>query len=40
MLSRFLEAELPRLDALTEPPEAESDVEALNRLFRRHALAA
>jgi predicted nucleotidyltransferase len=39
-LSRFLEAELPRLDALTKPTETESDVEALNRFFRRHALAA
>ena len=39
-LSRFLEAELPRLDALKEPDEAAGDVEELNGFFRRYALLA
>jgi len=39
-LSRFLEAELPRLEALAEPSEAGGDVEALNGFFRRYALGA
>ena len=37
-LSRFIEAELPRLDALKEPEDAAGDVEELNRFFRRYAL--
>jgi hypothetical protein len=37
-LSRFIEAELPRLEALTEPAEAAGDVEELNGFFRRYAL--
>jgi predicted nucleotidyltransferase len=37
-LSRFLEAELPRLEALREPDEVAGDVEELNGFFRRHAL--
>jgi predicted nucleotidyltransferase len=40
VLSRFVEAELPRLDALKEPDDAAGDVEELNRFFRRQALAA
>jgi uncharacterized protein len=40
VLSRFIEAELPRLDALNEPEEALGDVDELNRLFRRYALAS
>ena len=39
-LSRFLEAELPRLDALREPEDASGDVEELNGFFRRYALLA
>jgi len=39
-LSRFIEAELPRLQALTEPDDAAGEVEKLNDFFRRHALAA
>jgi len=38
-LSRFIAAELPRLEALAEPEESAGDQEELNRLFRRHALA-
>ena len=34
-LSRFIEAELPRLEALNEPDEAAGDVEELNGFFRR-----
>jgi len=37
-LSRFIEAELPRLDALKEPEDAAGDVEELNGFFRRYAL--
>jgi predicted nucleotidyltransferase len=40
VLSRFIEAELQRLDALNEPPETAGDVEDLNRFFRRYALVA
>lgn len=39
-LSRFLEVELARLDAIGEPPEAEPDSEELNRFFRRYAAGA
>ena len=39
-LSRFIEAELPRLEALNERDEFAGDVEELNRFFRRYALAA
>lgn len=39
-LSRFLEVELARLEALTEPAEVAGDVEKLNRFFRRYALPA
>ena len=38
-LSRFIEAELPRLEALNEPDEAAGEVEELNGFFRRYALA-
>lgn len=38
-LSSFIESELARLDALNEPEEAGGEVEALNRFFRRYALA-
>lgn len=38
-LSRFLEAELARLDALAKPDDSSGDLEAMNRLFRRYALA-
>jgi len=38
-LTRFIEVELSRLDALNEPPEAAGDMEELDRFFRRHALA-
>jgi predicted nucleotidyltransferase len=38
VLSRFLEEELARLDALKEPEDAAGDVEELNRFFRRYAL--
>jgi len=38
-LSRFIAAELPRLDAFAEPEESAGDQEELNRFFRRHALA-
>ena len=37
-LSRFIEAELPRLEALNEPDDAAGDVEELNGFFRRYAL--
>ena len=39
-LTRFVEAELPRLEALNEPDEAAGDVDELNGFFRRYALAA
>jgi len=39
VLSRFIEAELPRLEALRESDEATGDVEELNGFFRRYALA-
>lgn len=38
VLSRFVEAELYRLDALKECEEAVGDVEELNGFFRRYAL--
>jgi len=38
-LSSFIEAELPRLEALAEPAEAAGEVEDLNGFFRRYALA-
>lgn len=38
-LSSFIEGELARLDALNEPEEVAGEVEALNRFFRRYALA-
>ena len=37
-LSRFIEAELPRLEALNEPDDDAGDVEELNGFFRRYAL--
>ena len=40
VLTRFIEAELPRLEALNEPDDAAGDVEDLNGFFRRYALAA
>ena len=40
VLSRFVAAELPRLESLKEPEEAAPDVEELNSFFRRYALAA
>ena len=39
-LSRFIEVELPRLEALAEPDDAAGDVDELNGFFRRYALAA
>jgi predicted nucleotidyltransferase len=39
VLSRFLEAELPRLESLNEPDEVVRDVEELNRFFRRYAVS-
>ena len=39
-LTRFIEAELPRLEALNEPDDAAGEVEELNGFFRRYALAA
>lgn len=38
-LSSFIESELPRLESLNEPEEVAGEVEALNRFFRRYALA-
>ena len=38
--SRFIEAELPRLEALNEQDDAAGDVDELNGFFRRYALAA
>ena len=40
VLSRFIADELARLEAVTEPAEPAPDVEALNGLFRRYALAS
>ena len=40
VLTRFLQAELPRLETLSEPEEAAGEVEELDRFFRRYALAA
>ena len=40
MLSRFIEKELLRLDALDHPADVAGDVEELDRFFRRYALAA
>lgn len=39
-LSRFVEVELPRLEALKEADDAVAEVEELNSFFRRYALAA
>ena len=39
-LTRFIEAELPRLEALNERDETAGKVEELNGFFRRYALAA
>jgi len=39
-LTRFIEAELPRLEALNEPGDVAGEVEELNGFFRRYALAA
>jgi predicted nucleotidyltransferase len=39
VLSRFVESELSRLDALNEPDDAAGNVEELNAFFRRFALA-
>ncbi len=39
-LTRFIEAELPRLEALNEPDDAAGEVEELNGFFRRYALVA
>jgi predicted nucleotidyltransferase len=40
VLSRFIEAELARLDALDAPEDSVPEVEALDRFFRQYALAA
>ena len=39
-LKRFIEAELPRLEALNKPDYAAGNVDELNGFFRRCALAA
>jgi predicted nucleotidyltransferase len=39
-LTRFIEAELLRLEALNKPDDAVGEVEDLNGFFRRYALAA
>ena len=39
-LSRFIEAELPRLEALNEADDAAGEVEELNGFFRHYALTA
>jgi predicted nucleotidyltransferase len=39
-LTRLIEAELPRLEALNEPDDVAGEVEELNGFFRRYALAA
>lgn len=38
VLSRFIEVELHRLDAINEPDDVAGDVEELNGFFRRYAL--
>ena len=38
-LTRFIEADLPRLEALNEPDDAAGEVEELNGCLRRYALA-
>lgn len=38
ILSAFIEAELPRLEALSEPTDPEGDLEQLNDFFRRFVL--
>ena len=40
VLSRFVELELPRLEALREHDDHPGDVEELNKFFRSYALAA
>ena len=40
VLDRFIQAELPRLEAASEPVAVLGDVEDLNGFFRRYALAA
>ena len=40
VLSRFVELELPRLEALREHDDPPGDVEELNKFFRSYALAA
>ena len=40
VLTRFLERELPRLEALAKPGDASGDVEELNGFFRRYTLMA
>jgi len=40
VLSRFVETELTRLDALNAPDDTAGDVEELNGFFRRYALGA
>ena len=40
VLSRFIEVELARLDALNAPEDSEADAEELDRFFRKYALAA
>jgi predicted nucleotidyltransferase len=39
-LTRFIEAELPRLEALNKPDDVVGEVEELNGFFRRYALVA
>ena len=39
-LSRFIEAELPGLEALNEPDDDAGEMEKLNSFFSRYALAA
>ena len=39
-LTRFIEAELPRIEALIDPDDAAGEVEELNGFFRRYTLAA
>jgi predicted nucleotidyltransferase len=39
VLSRFAEAELPRLESLNEPDDVVPNLERLNSFFRRYALA-
>jgi hypothetical protein len=38
-VSRFIKAELPRLETLNEPDDAAGDLDELNGFFRRYALA-